>query len=300
MVDPVARRGSRDSPRILKRIETGRGIVEYETVGAGPPVVFVHGVLANGTLWRKVVDRMPPGFSYVVPNWPLGSHSEPMPTEADLSPPGLTALISEFCESLNLHDVVLVGNDTGGALCQLLATEQPSRLRGLVLTPCDAFDNFPPAQLFRALRLALRIPGGLRATAAAMQFPVLWGLPMTFGALARNPIDPGTMHSWWAPLRHDRSIRRDLAKVVSGLDSRYTIAAARRLAAFERPVLVVWSPQDPIFPFDHARRLTSLVPDGHLEVVDDSFGLMPLDQPEALADAIARFLAELKPARTSR
>ena len=120
------------------------GTIRYVDRGTGRPVVFVHGFLTNGTLWRKVVPRLADaGFRCIAPDWPLGSHSIAMDPEADLSPPGLAGLIVEFLAQLDLDDVVLVGNDTGGALAQMVAARKPDRVGMLVLTPCDAFRNWP-------------------------------------------------------------------------------------------------------------------------------------------------------------
>jgi pimeloyl-ACP methyl ester carboxylesterase len=59
---------------------------------------------------------------------------------------GVAALIDEFFGALDLDDVVLVGNDTGGAIAQIVGTAYPQRLGALVLTSCDAFEQFPPAR----------------------------------------------------------------------------------------------------------------------------------------------------------
>ena len=134
----------------------GRRIRAHVT-GEGPPIVFVHGALVNANLWRKVVPRLD-GFTRVTLDLPLGSHLEPMPKDADLRPPALADLIADSLEALELTDVTLVGNDTGGGLCQIVATRRPERIGALVLTSCDAFDNFPP-RFFRIVLAPARIPG---------------------------------------------------------------------------------------------------------------------------------------------
>src|SRR5438093_1442179 len=110
----------------LKRIELPQGPIHYRDLGEGPPVVFVHGLLVNGSVFGEVPERLK-GFRCLVPNWPLGSHSEAMNAGADLSSHGLAALIAAFIEKLGLTDVTLVGNDSGGALSQLVAARHPER-----------------------------------------------------------------------------------------------------------------------------------------------------------------------------
>src|SRR5579859_5664977 len=136
-------------------VEVGGARLRCFQAGQGPVLVFVHGVLANANLWRKVVAQLSGEFRCVALDLPLGSHAHPMGPAADLTPPGLADLIADAIAALGLEQVTLVGNDTGGALCQIVATRRPERLAGLVLTSCDYGDNFPPRG-FRVLRTAAR------------------------------------------------------------------------------------------------------------------------------------------------
>src|SRR5499425_2138829 len=116
----------------------------------------------------------------IVPDWPLGSHNVPLNSDAELSPLGLARLIADFLAALRLEPVTLVGNDTGGALCQIVAAEYPQHIARLVLTNCDAFDNFLPPT-FRYLQWGARIPGFVFLTAQAMRWPAVRRLPNAFG-----------------------------------------------------------------------------------------------------------------------
>ena len=130
-------------------IHLSQGTIRYREDGTGEPLLFVHGVVVNGGLWRKVVPRLSKDFRCIVPDWPLGAHELPMNPDADLSPPALAQLVVDFMDALGLETVTLVGNDTGGAICQLVMTRRPDRIGRLVLTSCDAIDNCPP-QFFRS------------------------------------------------------------------------------------------------------------------------------------------------------
>lgn len=125
-----------------RTIQLPQGSVCYCEFGTGAPIVFVHGLLVNGGLWRKVVPRLVQHYRCIVPDWPLGSHQETLNSDADRSPLGLARLIADFLAALRLESVTLVGNDTGGALCQIVAAEYPERIGRLVLTNCDAIDAF--------------------------------------------------------------------------------------------------------------------------------------------------------------
>jgi pimeloyl-ACP methyl ester carboxylesterase len=111
----------------MNEVRLPQGTIRYRDLGAGEPIVLVHGLLTNGELWREVAPRLASDFRVIAPDWPLGSHELPLETDADRTPPGLSRLIADFLAALELENVTLVGNDTGGALCQLVAAHHPQR-----------------------------------------------------------------------------------------------------------------------------------------------------------------------------
>ena len=274
----------------MPSVELSQGRMDYREDGEGPAVVLVHGLLVNGTLWRKVVPRLAEHARVIVPDLPLGAHSTPMKPDADLSTPGIARHLAEFLEKLDLQDVTLVGNDTGGAVCQVVATQHPERIGRLVLTGCDMFENFPP-KVFRGLLVAPKIPGAVPALQAAFKLKPLWRTPLAFGWLAKRPIDDHVIRGWLAPGTQPE-IRRDLKKAIAGVDPSYTRRAAEDLRSFDKPVLLVWGADDRLMPLEYARRLAGMVPDGRVEVIPDSYTFTPEDQPDALAAEIAAFARE--------
>src|SRR5262249_34782526 len=257
----------------------------YREFGTGEPVVFVHGLFVNGGLWRKVVPRLVQHYRCIVPDWPLGSHEMTLNSNADLSPRGLARLIADFLAAQSNEPVTLVGNDTGGALCQIVAAEHPEHIARLVLTNCDAFDNFlPPA--FRYLQWGAYVPGFVFLTAQAMRWPVVRGLPNAFGLLTKRPLERVVSDNYVGPVISKPLIRREVTKVLKGISPSYTLAAATKLANFKKPVLLAWAPEDRFFPFAHAERLREIFPDARLERIDNSYTFVPEDQPERLAELI--------------
>src|SRR5256885_16638240 len=98
-------------------VAVGGGKVRSGERGGGPPVLFLHGVLVNGDLWRGVVPRVADaGFRCIAPDLPLGGHELTMDEDTDLTPPGLARLIVELIDGLGLDRPIGVANDTGGAL----------------------------------------------------------------------------------------------------------------------------------------------------------------------------------------
>jgi pimeloyl-ACP methyl ester carboxylesterase len=273
-------------------VRTSAGPIRYHEAGQGPTLVFVHGLFVNGSLWRKVVPLLSGRFRCVVPDWPLGAHSVPMAPDADLSPPGLARIIVEVLEALDLQDATLVGNDTGGALCQLVAAGHPDRVGAMVLNDCDTYENFLP-RMFRPLQVSGWVPGGILVLAQGMRMRALWRLPIAFGRLIKHDFDADVIDSYFRPCRSDKGIRRDVGKVLRAISSRYTLAAAKQLRSFERPVLLAWSPEDRVFPLRDAERLSSDLPNASLELIPDSYTFAPEDKPRRLAELVTTFAAKI-------
>ena len=267
-----------------------QGTVRYRDEGSGPPIVFVHGALVDGTLWSPVVERLAGRARCIVPDSPLGSHRVPMRRDADLSPTGLAALIAGLLEALDLHDVTLVGNDTGGALSQLVATRHPERLGALVLTDCDAFDNFPP-KAFRTLTVAARTRT-LTVAMQPMRLRAARRLPLAYGWLTRHRVPDEVLDGWVEPFLADRRVRRDTRRVLAALDRGVLLDNTARLAAFDKPVLIAWAREDPFFPVEHAHRLAAIFPDARVVEIADARAFVSLDQPDRLAELIGEFVPQ--------
>jgi pimeloyl-ACP methyl ester carboxylesterase len=272
----------------VKEVRLVPGPVRYRETGAGPAIVFVHGIVVNGDLWRKVVPLLADRHRCITPDWPLGAHELPMNDDADLSPPALGRLVARFLAELDLDDVTLVGNDTGGAIAQLVAADHGERVGRLVLTSCDSFEHFFPP-LFRYLQFVHRLPGGIALIGNSLRPRPLRRLPIALGWLSKKRIDRDVEDSYLRALLGNRAVQRDFKKVLAGVDRKHTLAAAEKLRSFRKPALIAWAADDKVFPVKDAERLAGTLPDARLELVEDSFTFVPEDQPERLAALIAEF-----------
>jgi pimeloyl-ACP methyl ester carboxylesterase len=275
----------------MNEVELPQGTIRYREFGAGKPIVLVHGFLTNGELWREVAPRLAEQFRVIVPDWPLGSHELPLNPGIDLSPPALAKIIADFLTALDLQNVTLVGNDTGGALSQLVAIHHPERLGGLVLTPCDAYENFLPP-MFRPLQILARIPGSVFVVAQSLRPRVTRRLPFAYGWLAKRPIPDDLSDAWMAPALSNSAVRREIAAILKGISNRYTLDAAERFSEFTKPVLIAWAPEDRFFKLRYAERMASAFPNARLERIEDSLTFVSLDQPERTASLITAFANE--------
>jgi len=269
-----------------REIELPAGTIRYREAGAGKPVVFVHGYLVDGRLWSGVVDRLSDRFRCIAPDWPIGSQQVAMKPDADLTPYGIARLIADFLEALDIDDVTIVGNDSGGAMSQVLATRHPERIGRLVLTNCDTHENFPPG-MFKALPTLAGLPGGMAAISAPFRIPAV--ARAAFRPFAKSRIADELVASWMEPGLRDPAIRRDLQKVTAGMNKRYTLEAAEKLGGSDLPLLLTWAPGDRYFPLKFAERLAASTPNARIVQIPDAKTFVPLDQPQRLADEIAKF-----------
>jgi pimeloyl-ACP methyl ester carboxylesterase len=238
------------------------------------------------SLWRPLSERLAArGLLCIAPTWPLGAHTEPMHPNAELTMEATAAMIGELIATLDLHDVVLVGNDTGGALAQIAATAAPDRLGALVLTSCDAFEHFPPA-ILKPLIAAAKFSPAFKAAFAPLRTRT--ARRRAYGALAHADIDDLVVE-WVTPALTNSAILEDLRRFTRSLDRRSTVDAAARLAQFTKPALVAWSSDDVFFLIEDGRRLAATLPNARLEIIEHARTFSMIDQPDALAELIAEF-----------
>jgi pimeloyl-ACP methyl ester carboxylesterase len=269
-----------------KEIDLPAGRIRYREAGTGKPIVFVHGYLVDGRLWDGVVDRLAGEYRCIAADWPIGSQQIAMKPEADLSPPGLAAIVASLLDALELEDVTIVGNDSGGAISQILVTRHPQRIGRLVLTNCDTHENFPPG-MFKAMPPLAKLPGGM--TLLSLPFRIPAAGRRAFKPFARTPIPAELVASWLSPSIHDRAVFRDLKKVTSGMDNRYTMEAAAKLRGSQLPILLTWAPGDKYFPISYAERLAGEAGNARIVTISDAKTFVPLDQPQRVAEEISQF-----------
>jgi pimeloyl-ACP methyl ester carboxylesterase len=296
----AADRAAWRSPDLGRRreLDLPQGRINVFESGTGPAIVFVHGLLVNANLWRKPIARLSGEFRCVALDLPLGSHLAPIGDGLDPTPTGLANLIADAIEALELDDVTLVGNDTGGALCQIVVTRRPERVGRLVLTPCDYRDDFPP-KMFAYFKPVARIPGGLQMMLAPMRLRPPRYLPFAFGWLVKRKIDRAAEDSYVYPAIATPGVLPEVRRILLALDKSYTNEAADRLGSFTKPSLIAWAREDRLFKPANGEALARDLGDARLEWIDDSRTFVAEDNPDRLAELIAGFARQPEAARTS-
>ena len=272
----------------MATIDLPHGTLHYHEAGSGVPIVFLHGYLMGANLWDPVIQLLEGEFRCLAPELPFGAHPTAMRPDADLTTAGVGRLVADFLQALELHRVILIGNDSGGAIAQVVAARHPERLGGLVLTSCDAFDNHPP-KLFRPLITAARLVA-LTPLLAAVKFRPVRSLPSAYGWLTHQEMPHELIDGWIANYLADMGVRRDTRRLIAALgDDAFMGQIAAELAGFSKPVLLIWAADDKFFPLEHAGRLAGIVPDARLELIEGSRTWVMRDQPGLTADLIDRF-----------
>ncbi len=282
-------------------LELDAGPISYlDSGGGGAPLVLLHGLLMDASLWDEVTAELGPDFRCIRPTLPMGAHRKPMRDGADLSLRGQVRILVEFLERLELRDVTLVFNDWCGAQI-LIAEEWDERIGWIVFASCETYDNYPPGLPGKVAALTAEIPGGL-ATLKLLRFRALRQLPLTFGRMSKRPVPDRLFDRWLEPMRVRKEIRRDLRKYAGDTRAGRSelVAANPKLGQFRKPVLVAWAAEDMVMPLAAGRRLAESFPNARFIEIPDSRTLIPIDQPHALAEAIVRFLSSTVPAEADR
>ena len=269
----------------VRTIETPYGSVRVcDTGGSGTPLLLIHALLVDGDLYSELVPLLTAqGHRCLIPEMPLGAHEIALHPDADLTPPGLARLLVEVLDALGVERVDLVGVDTGGALSQLLMAHHRERVGRVILTACDAYDAFPP-RIFRVLMMPMRAPGGLWMSAQLSRLRWVRSLT-TPRPVTHSVVDDALVKRWATPML-TKGIRHDLRKVLRGMHSRYTLAAAEANRNFPNPVLIAWGDDDRLFPRRLAERLAIDLPQATLTTLTDCAAFAALDQPAELARLI--------------
>ena len=270
----------------MSSIDISAGTIHYEETGPenGRPVVFVHGFMMASQLWRPVSQRLAGvGLRCLAPTWPLGAPPAALRPGADPTITGVARMVADVLDALDLEDVVLVGNDTGGLVTQLVAVHHPDRVGALVLTSCDAFEHFPPP-ILKPVILAAKSKAVFRTAIQALRAPV--ARKRAFDGLAHSNIDDLT-EVWVRRALTDAAVAEDLRQLSLSLRTEVATGVAARLPEFDKPTLIAWSADDVFFAQEDGQRLAATIPNARLEVIEGARTFSMLDRPDRLADLLS-------------
>ena len=253
-----------------RKIDTPSGSIGYVEQGNGPVALFVHGVLLNGYLWRHQLEQLKNLRRCIAVDL-LAHGSTEISATQDVSVTANAHMLAEFLDALKIEQVDLVGNDSGGGVCQIFAALYPSRIRSLVLTNCDTHDNWPP-EAFKPF-VGMVAAGGLPQTLNAMLADKsVYRSPQALGPAYERPeaVSDDTIETYLRP--HLRSPQRthDLERFVNAFDCRHTVEIEKPLRRLQAPTLIAWGTDDIYFDLKWSHWLEKAIPGTKRRVEFDS------------------------------
>jgi pimeloyl-ACP methyl ester carboxylesterase len=250
-----------------RTVETPSGRIAYVEAGSGPVALFVHGVLLNSHLWRGQLAELGDIRRCIALDILAHGDTE-IASEQDVSVTAVAKMLGEFLDALDIDHVDLVGNDSGGGICQIFAATQPERIRSLVLTDCDTHDNWPPEPFVPFLEMAAA--GGLRDTFSAMLADkAVFRSPGALGPAYEDPdgVSDTTIETYLEPLMRTEARTEDFRRFLGAFDCRHTLAVEAGLRRLQAPTLIVWGDDDVYFDVRWAAWLAETLPGAEPPVV---------------------------------
>jgi pimeloyl-ACP methyl ester carboxylesterase len=243
-----------------RNVQTASGLISYREQGVGPVALFVHGVLLNGHLWRHQMQGLGDIRRCIAVDLLAHGDTE-IARDQDVSVTANARMLKEFVDTLDIDQVDLVGNDSGGGICQIFAALYPDRVRSLTLTNCDAHDNWPP-EPFKPF-LAMAAAGGLKGTLEAMLADKrIYRSPEALGAAYEHPerVSDETIEQYLRPLVRTEQRTLDLQRFLAAFDNQHTVAIESKLKTLKAPTLIVWGTDDIFFDVKWSVWLAETIP----------------------------------------
>jgi 2-hydroxymuconate-semialdehyde hydrolase len=268
--------------RSKRKIRTFAGDVAYIRQGQGPPVLLLHGIPSSSYLWREVIDRLSATFDVLAPDL-LGYGDSDKRLDADLSIAAQARYMVAFMETLGVHQAAVIGHDIGGGVAQLMAVDEPQRVARLVLIDSAADNNWPVPVIARLkepawdqIMVNIDMRKGLRE-----------GLEK--GTVTAGRVTDEVVDEWTRPFQ-DLGGRRAYLRAARALNNRDLISRSKHIDEIETPTLILWGANDAFLEPRWAEVLQRKLRNSTVEIIDPGGHFLPLDRPDAVVEAITRFL----------
>jgi pimeloyl-ACP methyl ester carboxylesterase len=282
-------------------VATPSGQISSVEQGSGPVALFVHGVLLNGYLWRHQLADLQDMRRCIAVDLLAHGYTE-LAEGQDVTVTANANMLLQFLDTLHIDQVDLVGNDSGGGICQIFAALHPERIRSLTLTNCDTHDNWPP-EAFKPF-VNMVAAGGLPATLQAMLSDKnLYRSPQALGPCYERPaqVTDETIEGYLEPLVRTPRRTEDLTRFVNAFDCRHTLAIEDQLRRLQAPTLIAWGTDDIYFDVKWSHWLASAIPGTRRRVEYESARIFfPEERPrEFNRDLRAHWIESVRSARTA-
>ena len=264
------------------RIRTFAGDIAYLRRGQGPPLFLIHGIPTSSYLWRDVIDQLALNFEVVAPDL-LGYGDSDKRLDADLSIAAQARYMVAAMESLGIHQAAVAGHDIGGGVAQLMAVDEPDRVARLILIDSVVDNNWPIADIARLKEPAwdqILVDRDLRPG---------FRKGLEEGTTRAGVVTDELVNEIARPFS-DQNLRRAYLRAARALNNRDLTSRSRHLQDITAPSLILWGANDKFLEPRWAETLKRKLQDATVEIVDPGGHFLPLDRPDAVSNAILRFL----------
>ena len=265
-----------------RKIRTFAGDIAYLRTGQGPPLVLLHGIPSSSYLWRDVIEPLSATFEVLAPDL-LGFGDSDKRMDVDLSIAAQARYVVAFMETIGVHQAAVAGHDIGGGVAQLMAVDEPQRVARLILIDSIVDNNWPIPDIARLkepawdqIMVNIDLRSGLRKGLEA-------------GMVTPERVTDEMVDEWTRPFQ-DLGGRRAYLRAARALNNRDLTSRAKHIDEIETPTLILWGANDAFLEPRWAETLHQKLRESTVEIVDPGGHFLPLDRPDAVAEAITRFL----------
>jgi pimeloyl-ACP methyl ester carboxylesterase len=242
--------------------------------GSGPPLLYLHGAGAGGR-WLGFQQKLAERFEVIAPTHP--GHAGAPPAEWIEHISDLAFHYLDLMDTLDLPRVHLVGASLGGWVAAEMATFASHRLASLVLID----------------PVGIKVEGWI--------YPFLFGMELmdVVGMIFRNPVAAMALAPADLSVATIVEMYRQSTAVarVAWNPYLYDPLLRRRLARITAPTLLAWGAHDQLAPLQCAEAWRKEIPGATLRVFDDSGHVPHIEEPDAVAAAVAEFCASREATR---
>jgi pimeloyl-ACP methyl ester carboxylesterase len=256
-------------------------VLRVARLGAGAPLVLLHGYPDNLQIWCELAPRLADRFAVIAPDWPGMGYSEAWPGGA--TPLHMADRLRAMLDAWGLSRVALAGLDMGGQPALAFAARYPGRITRLVvmnsLVQWDEATSWEIRVLrrFGWNRLILRVLPRVVFRRAERTF-----LPR------RLSLPPELRADLWGAFRRPE-VRAFIAKMCAGYQG--TLPRLPELyRVIDVPTLILWAEHDKHFPIAQAERLHAAIAGSQLQVLPDAGHWMPWYRADEVARRVVSFL----------
>jgi uncharacterized protein (TIGR00369 family) len=268
--------------REKRKIRTFAGDIAYVRKGQGPAVLLLHGIPSSSYLWRDVIDPLSARFDVLAPDL-LGYGDSDKRLDADLSIAAQARYMVAFMETIGIHEAAVIGHDIGGGVAQLMAVDEPQRVARLILIDSAVDNNWPVPVIARLkepvwdqIMVNINMRKGLRK-----------GLET--GMVTAGRVTDEVVDEWTRPFQ-DLGGRRAYLRAARALNNRDLVGRSKHIEEIETPTLILWGANDAFLESRWAEVLQRKFRNSTVEIIDPGGHFLPLDRPDAVVEAITRFL----------